>query len=190
MTRNVIALDCETSGLYPHLGHVVLELAAINTATGEELHLVPLPPVGWQLQANDVSMSINRYYERRVFELTDGFDETKRKLRILRDWMAGATIAGANPSFDVKFLEPLFKQFKINSAEPHYRLCDVSNLTAGACGVPAGDLPGLDRCVELLEVVNEGEHTAIGDARAVRDCLLKLGAIEPFKLGYAAEAAA
>lgn len=177
--RHLIVCDVESTGLDP-ARHVPVEVAAINMTTGEELRFVPYVSRD-QLGAADLrAMQINRYYERGLFAQECPFRETK-------DWdslwamLRGNTLAGANPRFDAAMLVAGYASAQragggyIAPEESwHFRLADLSAYTAGALGLDPMDLPGLDRCCDLLGVTNEAPHTAMGDARATAACFQAL----------------
>lgn len=80
--------------------------------------------------------------------------------------LRGATLVGANPTFDAAFLTEF-----IGAPVWHYRLIDVC---AGAMWIFGWDRPRslIDTATHLREVerypIHEADHTAEGDVRAVR----------------------
>lgn len=171
--NRVIIVDVETSGLDPEQ-HVVLEVAAIDLSdTGEGISFVPDHPNEWVRNADPVALSVNKYFERRVFDEQLTNMETRVHLRQLSQMLEQATVAGSNPSFDVTFLRSLFAEHKVPFPRIHHRLLDLSPYAAGALKLGTR-LPGLARVCELLDVDNTAPHTALGDARATADCLAAL----------------
>ena len=162
--RHLIVVDTETTGLDP-ARHVPVEVAAINVTTGEELYFVPAVTREQLAAADPRAMQINRYYERGLF--VGAASDWDRLFTMLQ----GNTLAGANPRFDAAMLIAGCP----DAAESwHFRLADLSAYTAGALGLDPMDLPGLDRCCDLLGVTNEAPHTAMGDARATAACFQAL----------------
>ena len=161
MSRDVIVVDTETTGL---VDPVVLEIAALNLTTGEEFRVVPHVARGVFVNADPIALSINRYYERRVFEdMLESPDANKNAYEWLGNMLKGNTFAGCNPAFDSPLIAKL-----IGGQNYHYRLWDLSAYAAGALHLD--ELPGLHTVCELLGVENDDEHSALGDARATAEC--------------------
>lgn len=164
MTRHLIVCDIETTSLADDA--TILEVAAVNLQTGEEFRAVPFITQAALAKADPVALSINRYYERRVFEdMLEDVEANKRAFEWLGVELQGNTFAGANPAFDAPKIAKL-----IDGAPWHYRLADVSAYAAGKLGIPPTELPGLHSVCELLGVENEDPHSALGDARATAEC--------------------
>ena len=176
MAREIVVVDCESTGLHDEA--VIVELAAINLRTGEELLIVPEVSQEALGKAQPEAIRLNRYYERGLFkETTPSFLEYD-----LRDWLRGNTLAGSNPAFDANLLAHHDVSGVYGRADPlgpvwHHRLLDLSAYAAGVLGLPPTELPGLHKVCELVGVENEGEHTALGDARATAECFRRLMAI-------------
>ena len=164
--RDVICVDIETTGLSP--SSVPLEVAAVNLATGEELAFAPYVDRAALMGASPAALRINRYFERGVWERTVGIEDTRRQYAALGDWLEGSTLAGANPTFDDARLPPSVTRGR------HHRLLDLSAYAAGVLGLAPGDLPGLAKVCEMLEVQNTEPHSALGDARATAECFRRL----------------
>lgn len=171
--NRVVIVDVETSGLDPEQ-HVVLEVAAIDLSdTGEGISFVPDQPNEWVRDADPVALSVNKYFERRVFDEQLSAVETLEHLRRLWQMLDRATVAGSNPSFDVAFLRCLFAEHEVQFPRIHHRMLDLSPYAAGALKLGT-KMPGLAQVCELLDVDNTAPHTALGDARATADCLAAL----------------
>lgn len=175
MSRQLIVVDVETDRLGQTLA-LALEVAAINMSTGEELVFVPFGATELARQADPGALAVNRFFERRlpVEELTP--TATVSAFATLGDWLRGNTLAGCNPSFDAAVLDrELANAYAAVEGEVwHYRLADLSAITAGALGMPPTGLPGLSECCRLLGVTNTDPHSALGDARATADCFREL----------------
>ncbi|NKT99797.1 3'-5' exonuclease [Rhodococcus hoagii] len=171
-TRDLIVVDIETTSLDTEEA-VVLEVAAINTTTGVELHFVPALPSGWLTKADPVSLSVNRYFERRLFDEELAEDQTLAYYATLVEMLQSNTFGGSNPRFDAAILARVLDGYGYATAW-HHRLADLAAYTAGSIWLEPTDLPGLDRCCGLLGVVNEAPHSALGDARATAKCFERL----------------
>lgn len=164
--RQLVVVDLETTGLDTDTCHI-LEIAAVNVTTGREFYLAPFVPQSVFADPNSaIALSINRYFERRVFE---GSDKSNRDAQArtfeLREMLRGNTFAGSNPTFDFTLLRRDYKD-----VEPHHRLADLAPYAAAALGIPPTELPGLAKVCELLGVENTDPHSAMGDARATAEC--------------------
>lgn len=185
--RDLIVVDTETTGLDVE-AHWVLEVAAINLTTGEELYFVPALPQGALDGASGKALKSNGYFERGVYAHRLDADAADKYWRQLWEMLKGNTLAGSNPTFDAAMLNksalcwpPKAKGgYGVDPVEPlttspwHHRLADLSAYAAGALGIEPTALPGLDVVCRTLQVVNEGDHSALGDARATADCFRKL----------------
>jgi DNA polymerase III epsilon subunit-like protein len=80
----------------------------------------------------------------------------------------GATIVGAVPDFDARHLTRWLRA-NGQAATHHYHLCDVETFAAGALGLPPPW--NLDTLLDRygLKYDEADRHTALGDARMVRD---------------------
>lgn len=170
--RDLIIVDIETTSLDTDKA-LVLEVAAINMTTGEELHFVPALSSGWATRADPAALAVNRYFERRLFDEELAEEPTRDRYATLVEMLQGNTFGGSNPRFDAAILERVLAGY--NLATPwHHRLADVAAYVAGALGLPPTDLPGLDRCCGLLSVINRDPHSALGDARATAECFRRV----------------
>lgn len=179
----VAFIDCETTGL-DSARHEMWELAIILRRSKDDVEYL------WQFRtdlstADPAALRIGRYYERyRVQDLIGTFgveamqlsgpgagpggtggrqEDTAAQIAWLLD---GATLVGAVPSFDAAFLDRWLRRHG-QCPTWHHRLRCVETLTAGHLRNPA--IGGLKDCCSALGIVQEGEHTALGDARAARD---------------------
>lgn len=182
MTKIVFG-DVETTGTSPDRHHI-WELALIVRDDGH-----PDAEYCWQVRpdlstADPMALKIGGYYQRAdVFELigvgevarvahptdleADGqpLADLSREVAVLLD---GAILAAANVAFDAAFLDAFLRR---NGQAPtwDYHLLEVESYAAGAFGLePKWKL---DQLLELagVTVPPEGRHSALGDARAIRD---------------------
>lgn len=185
MTRQLVVVDCETTGLTPGL-HLPIEVAAVSVATGQELYFVPKVPKGTFDNASDDALAINRYYERGLYkqrpELWEATDSDYCNLWMM---LSGNTFAGSNPAFDAAMVTAGFSAVRDRSErgltrmpfvrEPwHHRLADLAAYAGPALLLAPNELVGLAQICEALHVQIDGEHTALGDARATAECFRKL----------------
>lgn len=182
MSRQLIVVDTETTGLIPGT-HLPLEVAAVNVTTGEELYFVPKVPKGTFDNASDDALAINRYYERGLYkqrpELWEATDSDYCNLWMM---LSGNTFAGSNPAFDAAMVTAGFSAVRDRGLTPmpfvrepwHHRLADLAAYAGPALLLAPNELVGLAQICERLRVQIDGEHTALGDARATAECFRKL----------------
>lgn len=166
--RQLVVVDVETTSLDVETAAVV-EIAAINTATGEELHFVPWHTKGDINAADPEALEINGYHQRGLRQQMLDLGQTLEAVELLGEMLDGNTLGGANPRFDARVLEQLLARCRVLPGW-HHRLADISAYTAGMLLLPPNELPGLAKCCDLLGVINEQEHSALADARATAAC--------------------
>lgn len=162
--RQLIVVDTETTGL--HDDAAILEVVAINVATGEELNFVPFVSQEELGRAQPQAMRINRYYERGVFEIILGQHDTALYYHYLTNMLWGNTFGGCNPAFDAR----LIRGKGTISRVWHHRLADLAAYAGPALYLAPNELVGLADICDRLGVRNEDPHTALGDARATAEC--------------------
>lgn len=205
MTR-LVFLDTETTGLDPDR-HEIWEVAYIirDEGVADQERSVQLPIYHGE-RADPYGLRVGGWFDRRIsasmFKSTElspnypddvvlaanGGIETVYEFarRIVREFN-GATIVGAVPDFDVRFLTRWLNAH----GQPwtgHYHLCDVENLAVGFLASELADArrtstvttydPNVivppwssDALAKELGVTIEesARHTALGDARWARD---------------------
>lgn len=172
MTRHLIIVDCETTGLVPGI-HVPIEIAALNTHTGEDLYIAPsVDPVCWGV-AEPEALAINRYFERRVFDHVESMGAELEKAQRLGDWLHCNTLGGSNPRFDLAMLQDFLGRHEVD-AEPHHRLADLSAFAAGVLGLDPTEQPGLAEVARRCGLGDPPDHTAMTDARVTWQCFKAL----------------
>lgn len=174
--RRVIVVDVESTGLSHN--SAILEVAAVDLQSGEELHFIPHVDPDALASADPEALAVNRYYERRLYKDRLSGSDTALQYGKLAKMLHGNTLAGCNPTFDAALIERAVgpKLLRIGKVW-HHRLADISAYAAGALGLPPGDLPGLAKVCELLFIKNDEEHSALGDARATAQCFRSLMAM-------------
>jgi DNA polymerase III epsilon subunit-like protein len=180
VTRQLIVVDVETTGLDVETHHV-LEVAAVNVETGEELYFVPALPEGALDNADGKALKINGYFQRDVYAHRLDVDASEKYWTQLWDWLDGNTLAGSNPSFDAAMLNraQAWNGGPRSARRPspwHHRLADLSAYAAGALNIDPTAMPGLEVVCRSLHVENSAPHSALGDARATAECFKKLAA--------------
>ena len=171
MSRQIIVVDVETTGL--HEDAAILEVAAVNLDTGKVLEFVPWVHREVFAAAEPAALTINRYHARRVWERQLGSGDTREMWDTLSYWLDGNTFAGSNPTFDSRLISRVNvdDEFLGPFGTPwHHRLLDLSAYAAGTLGIDPAELPGLDAVCQRLGVINEGPHSALGDAKAAAEC--------------------
>lgn len=179
--RDLIVVDTETTGLDPEL-HWVLEVAAINVTTGEEMYFAPFLPEGALDNAEGKAMKVNRYFERGVYEHRLDWETSATYWRKLWDWLKGNTLAGANPAFDAAMLNRsaiwgtgrFHKSEGVPPSPWHHRLADLEAYSAAALHLPPTELSSLSGICKALDVEIVDAHSALGDARATAECFRRL----------------
>lgn len=183
----IVFLDTETTGLGQ--GAEIWEIGAIVRDPGE-----PDREFAWRLRplmyrAEPTGLRIGRFYERMTDILgPDGpeatvdvhpalaADETGEQRRTTIDRVAvdvaqlldGAIIVGAVPNFDTERLDHFLRDRNLCGSW-HYHLVDVETLAAGLFGMaPPWNF---DSILTRLGLTYDeaSRHTALGDARMVRD---------------------
>lgn len=168
---NLVFIDTETTSLRPDrrvwdIGMVVREPDKPDWEHGRFIHSDDLD-LG---NADPMSLKIGRYYERhphaksRALKVQSEYEA----LCFVEEYTRGAILVGAVPNFDA---EVLAARMRANGICPswHYHLVDVETLAAGALSLP----PPWDFDTVLaaysLTYDEADRHTALGDARMVRD---------------------
>ena len=175
--RHLIVVDLETTGLNV-IRDVPVEVAALNTTTGERLEFVPNITRQDLVSASPEALAINRFYERRLFDRMLGPIDTLNAYRELAMMLKGNTFAGANPAFDAAILRSILVGRVGVTPQWHHRLADLSAITAGLFKLPPTELPGLAECCQKFNFqIGESpfaQHTAMGDVEATAECFKRL----------------
>lgn len=176
MTK-LVFLDTETTSLRHDRRAWEIALITRDTENGDLEH-------SWFVDADDLdlgnadlnSLRIGRFYDRHPdvcpFPDTDPFGAATIAepdvLRMLEHSLRGATIVGAVPNFDAEVLGTRMRAHGICPSW-HYHLVDVETLAAGALKQPPPW--GFDDLLAVfgLKYAEADRHTALGDARMVRD---------------------
>jgi DNA polymerase III epsilon subunit-like protein len=121
--------------------------------------------------ADPMSLKIGGFYERhphaKSLDMQGPMPEVDA-LHAVEKHTRGATLVGAVPNFDAEVLGNRMRAHGICPSW-HYHLVDVETLAAGKLGMaPPWDFDSLLKTFGLGYVESD-RHTALGDARMVRD---------------------
>lgn len=163
----LIVIDTETSGL-DHTSDIVTEVAWWRLDSSDCGTFIPKHDVDWVLKNGDpYALEITNYRERIAPQKQDDGTELLRLAKTLHR----NTWCGANPAFDVRFLDPLFRASSFPPNFWHHRLLDVEAYGAGVLGLKY--VPGLHELCQKLDV-ELPDHSAQGDVLATGWYLLAL----------------
>lgn len=193
-----VFVDIETTGLDVHK-HNILEVA-YAVGNGPIITLYPEFHPDIFSTASVGALEVNKFFERFAgddngvnYAVPDefaDFDEVTRNKWLSRfevaltlplestdgEWegfvaaIKGRTIVGANPRFDVQFIEEFLSGYKLGYS---HRLWDVQNYAAGKYGwIKPRSFADVARHLGRVP----GDHTAAGDVRVTRQVFLDLTA--------------
>lgn len=166
-------IDTETTGLYHYKGHEVWEIAIIEEdGTEYQWFIEPL----YMEKADPKALEIGRYEERMPKRhLDDALQLRTDAAEYIFSLLAGSHIVGANVEFDSDFLfKFLTEELNIDEKPWHYHQIDIEDMMLGylaAVGVvPTVPFKSVGLLADLgIELNDEDAHTALGDARWVRE---------------------
>lgn len=173
MTRRVVIVDCETTGL-DRERHRAVEVAwkiwQPAVVAFKQGRFIPVH-AQHMAAADPQALEVNGYYERIMGA---GLDADRAATQTMHCRLTGATLVGSNPSFDADMLRHLFREAGLSPVDPwHHRMLDVSSFVTGFWTLPPGDMPGLADIASRLGT-RAPDHTAWGDVLAVEAILDKL----------------
>jgi hypothetical protein len=173
----LVFADTETTSLRPD--RRVWEIGAITRPAGgtradDEEHRLFIDIDDLDLgEADPKSLEIGGFYNRHPQMgghkgHTLMLSNETEALRVVERMTRGAWIVGAVPNFDTEVLAARMRWRGVCPAW-HYHLVDVENLAAGALGLPPPW--GFDDILTRFGLAYDeaDRHTALGDARMVRD---------------------
>lgn len=165
MRKDLVFVDTETTGLDP-CKHKVFEIAIIEGDTLKEHHWLFWVPLAC---ADPGALRVNKLYARLAsLERTPGAEIALEVCRLTLN----KTIVGCNPAFDIRFLDEFCRAHGYPPAWDYTPVC-VKSLVGGNLG-----LEPPFRTSEIAKVIGvplpEDAHTALADARWVRDVYNKL----------------
>lgn len=178
---STVFLDVETTGL-DDTRHNVWEIGVIHRDGQQDTEYL------WHVRPNmriadAQALRINRYYERTTtraprkdaVNLADGsepaWSNPYRVASQLAQLLDGATVVGANPDYDYRFLRRFLADR--GQAWTARRLVDIRAMAAGWLLAHTGSYPASWRSSEISRAIgvdpdDHERHTALGDARWVR----------------------
>lgn len=172
MNVPLVFLDTETTGL--SLEDDIWEIAAIRRepdGTERELHLFVEHDTDKCVQ---LPQSFRDDHRRRWVANEDAAVTPGEAAREIRMFTEGCHVVGAVPNFDTERLAAMLREEFLRPAW-HYHLIDVENLAIGWLTAKGGELElpwKSDALAELCgipPIPTSERHTAMGDARWVRD---------------------
>ena len=179
----LIFLDTETTGLDPNI-HEVWEVATITRfiddngqAVGEDVEQQWFLPLFNFQSADPFSLDIGKFWDRYIWPDAKKYDDMAEWCRMFMQLTKGAYIVGAIPSFDIERLDRLCHRYGYRLFN-HYHLIDCEALAAGHLHIPPPWKS--DEIFSKLGIntdtdeYREGKHTALGDAKVVRDVYEKI----------------
>ena len=177
MTTRYVAVDLETTSLDTSIAFP-LEIAAVSfdphtPGTYEHLeNFVPYHERHVVNQAEPEALTVNRYYERRLYR--DMLDQvaTDHAIDRLVDLLDGATLVGAHTAYDAAILWQWMRDRRpdLGRAPWHFRLYDVEVAAAALLGLD--EIPSLKKAAGMFGLTFAtltGAHTAYGDACLAAD---------------------
>lgn len=177
MTRPLVFLDCETTGIHP--GRKVWEVAMIKRDEhGErETHLF-VDNLDLS-NADPYALRLSGFYDRhpscnKSLVKDAGLLTKPAAARRIESWTRGATIVGLVPNFDTETLDSFLRSVGFLPAWD-YHLVDVRALALGwlaGCGWAVPLDVKTDQLAALCghpAASDEDRHTALGDTRWTRD---------------------
>lgn len=186
---SLLFVDTETTGLDPAAGHVPWEVAIVEP-DGTEHHWIWRPSDGDLEHADPIALDIGKFHDRAPDRhvVRDEADAAQAIVELVE----GNIIVGSKPAFDIEMLTPWLRRWGYEPAWHHRPIC-IATLTYGWLtalaalapdAVPYGilELPWRsDDLARAIGVDPDGydRHTALGDARWVRDWHTAVGSLVP-----------
>jgi len=158
---------------HPPILFVDTETTSLDERTGQITELAFCPLIGpsdrlvlphFTHNADPASLDISQHHARELWDTSQW--ASKEDLIALRMLLTGAVLAGANASFDARFLTNVFPD------RPwHYRVLCVETYAAGALGLEvAVTLSGTAAMLRSMGfAVHHSDHTAQSDVLCARD---------------------
>ena len=160
-------LDCEMTGLHPRHGDRIVSIAAVQVVNSVVVMDDPFATLVDPRRSIPLETTL-------IHGITDadvvGAPHASAAVAALRAFIDDAPIVGHHVSFDLAFLEPTMRRARI---EPFPPALDIMLLSA-VLWPQRGTLHGLEAICERLDVPVHGRHTALGDAIATAECLVRM----------------
>lgn len=169
MEGEIIAIDVETTGLSPHMGHRVIEIGAVRIVNGslaEEFHhLIDCGAA--------VSMSAQRIHGITP-ALLRGQPQPAIAFAAFRDFIGPSALVAHNARFDMSFLRNEFG--RLGRTLPNRALCTLELSRRRLRTLPDYRLETLVRRLLGPQPPDRRRHRALEDARLVARVWLELNA--------------
>lgn len=172
MTTKLVFLDTETTSLRPDRRAWEIALIVREPGQPDDEHAWFIAEPDLDLANADLnSLKIGRFYERHPdydAPLGEGSHWEQDVLSVVEQYTRGAILVGAVPNFDAEVLAARMRARNLCPAW-HYHLVDVETLAAGHRGFRPPW--GFDDILAAYGLTYDeaDRHTALGDARMVRD---------------------
>src|SRR6267142_1287442 len=177
-TNSLVVIDIETSGLNPFMHEpLALGIVPVSQAVSPFQIYIRPPSINWTDYAKGVFSGYADAWEREAVSPTLALERASEYLRSLST-SGLATPVGHNVGFDVAFLRKLaFLAGKEEVAELSHRAIDTHTILymlylKGLLPREALSSDGAFRHFDV-KPTNGDRHTALGDALATRELLLK-----------------
>lgn len=159
-------IDCETTGLDP-VAHEIIEIAIIKEWPDgriHEWHTKVRPQV--LRAAEPIALRVNGFADDP--DQWDGAPEFADVAPLIAARLDGCLIIGHNVAFDLGFLKEALKKAGSKARIPHRKL-DTYTLAYEHLAHKGLNSLSLDSVCTFLGISNEGNHTALVDARRCRE---------------------
>ena len=163
-----VVFDTETTGLLPDSGDKIVQLAAVRIVNGRRVEAERFDTL--VNPARDIPAA-----STRIHGITDDMVATAPHIEVaarrFHDFSDGAVLVAHNAGFDMAFLRRLERRIGFRFDQPVLDTVLLSALVFGD-----GENHSLDALAARLAISlpEEIRHTAIGDASATAEALLKL----------------
>ncbi len=168
-TRRLIAIDCETNGLFGDVRILSLAMVELRNGIAYNSRL-------WVMNPGNVPMDPGALAVNGLTpEMLDGAASFAEHFEEISSWLAPrrgerVTLVGHKVAFDARQLLGEFT--RLGEALPPFDLLDTARLTEAARVFPANQ--SLDALLRALDLTNSAPHTALGDTLATASAALLL----------------
>ena len=167
-----VVFDTETTGLRPEAGDRVVSLAGVRVRGGQvRPHEVFDTLVDPGRSVPPESVRIHGITDERLI----GAPPMATVLPTFLQFAGGAVLVGHEASFDLRFLEPELRRLGLPSLTATHPIVDTRLLSRSLHG--PGEAHTLEAVAERLGVTVTGRHSALGDALATAEVLVRLLAL-------------
>lgn len=159
MSEHIIFVDAETTGLDDRTQQIT-EFAWCELVGPSDRLVLP----HFTHEAEQAALDISSHHARELWDPSTW--ASREDMLRLRTMLSGATLAGANVGFDMRFLSNIY-----HDRPWHYRQLDVEAYAAGALGWEVGRKLSetASRLRDMGFTIHESDHTAQHDVLCARD---------------------